>query len=129
MLVDSHCHLDHFAGQEQMDVVARAKAAGVTQMVTIGTRLGSQAATVRGIADAYDGVFATVGIHPHNAGERAPPEVAEILAEAETTRFDASDEMPGEVGVGAFWTEIVAWLAGAQDLDATLRNIDRRWPS
>jgi alpha-glucoside transport system substrate-binding protein len=54
---------------------------------------------------------------------------AEILSEAETTRFDASDEMPGEVGVGAFWTEIVAWLAGAQDLDATLRNIDARWPS
>jgi alpha-glucoside transport system substrate-binding protein len=54
---------------------------------------------------------------------------AEILAEAEITRFDASDEMPGEIGVGAFWTEIVAWLAGAQDLDATLRNIDARWPS
>jgi alpha-glucoside transport system substrate-binding protein len=54
---------------------------------------------------------------------------AEIVADAETTRFDASDEMPGEVGVGAFWTEIVAWLAGAQDLDATLSNIDARWPS
>jgi alpha-glucoside transport system substrate-binding protein len=54
---------------------------------------------------------------------------AEIIAEAGTTRFDASDEMPGEIGVGAFWTEIVAWLAGAQDLDATLRNIDARWPS
>jgi alpha-glucoside transport system substrate-binding protein len=54
---------------------------------------------------------------------------AEIVADAETTRFDASDEMPGEIGVGAFWTEIVAWLAGAQDLDATLSNIDARWPS
>jgi alpha-glucoside transport system substrate-binding protein len=53
---------------------------------------------------------------------------AEILAEATTTRFDASDEMPGEVGVGAFWTEIVAWLAGAKDLDQVLRDIDRRWP-
>jgi alpha-glucoside transport system substrate-binding protein len=54
---------------------------------------------------------------------------AEILAATEATRFDASDEMPGEVGVGAFWTEIVAWLAGAQDLDETLSNIDARWPS
>jgi alpha-glucoside transport system substrate-binding protein len=54
---------------------------------------------------------------------------AEFVADATTTRFDASDEMPGEVGVGAFWTEIVAWLAGAQDLDATLRKIDARWPS
>jgi alpha-glucoside transport system substrate-binding protein len=56
-------------------------------------------------------------------------EQAEIVADAETTRFDASDEMPGEIGVGAFWTEIVAWLAGAQDLDDTLSNIDARWPS
>jgi TatD DNase family protein len=83
MIVDSHCHLDHFQGQEQDEVVARAKAVGVTTMVTIGTRLGEQAATVRAIADRHDGVFATVGIHPHNAGERAAPTVAEILREAD----------------------------------------------
>jgi TatD DNase family protein len=83
MIVDSHCHLDHFQGQEQDDVVARAKAAGVTTMVTIGTRLGEQAATVRAIADRHQGVFATVGIHPHNAGERVAPTVEEILREAD----------------------------------------------
>lgn len=83
MIVDSHCHLDHFQGQEQDEVVARAKAAGVTTMVTIGTRLGDQAATVRAIADRHQGVFATVGIHPHNAGERAAPTVEEILREAD----------------------------------------------
>lgn len=83
MIVDSHCHLDHFQGQEQDEVVARAKAAGVTTMVTIGTRLGEQAATVRAIADRHDTVFATVGIHPHNAGERDAPTVAEILREAD----------------------------------------------
>lgn len=83
MIVDSHCHLDHFQGQEQDDVVARAKAVGVTTMVTIGTRLGEQAATVRAIADRHEGVFATVGIHPHNAGERPAPTVEEILREAD----------------------------------------------
>ena len=83
MIVDSHCHLDHFQGQEQDDVVARAKAAGVATMVTIGTRLGEQAATVRAIADRHEGVFATVGIHPHNAGERDAPTVEEILREAD----------------------------------------------
>lgn len=83
MLVDSHCHLDHFHGPEQEAAVARARAAGVTQMVTIGTRLGAQAATVRGIAERFAGVFATVGIHPHNAGERPAPEVDEILREAD----------------------------------------------
>jgi len=83
MLVDSHCHLDHFHGQEQDEVVARARAVGVTTMVTIGTRLGEQAATVRDIASRYEGVFATVGIHPHNAGERDAPTVDEILKEAD----------------------------------------------
>ena len=83
MIIDSHCHLDHFQGQEQDDVVARAKAAGVATMVTIGTRLGEQAATVRAIADRHQGVFATVGIHPHNAGERDAPTVEEILREAD----------------------------------------------
>ena len=83
MIIDSHCHLDHFQGQEQDDVVARARAAGVATMVTIGTRLGEQAATVRAIADRHQGVFATVGIHPHNAGERAAPTVEEILREAD----------------------------------------------
>ncbi|MEX1177023.1 MAG: ABC transporter substrate-binding protein [Nitriliruptor sp.] len=53
----------------------------------------------------------------------------EILSGADFARFDASDVMPGEIGTGAFWTEIVTWLNGNQDLDATLQNIDAAWPS
>jgi TatD DNase family protein len=83
MIVDSHCHLDHFRGAEQEEVVARAEAAGIGRMVTIGTRLGEGTATVRGIADRYANVFATVGIHPHNAGERPAPGVEELLREAD----------------------------------------------
>jgi alpha-glucoside transport system substrate-binding protein len=52
----------------------------------------------------------------------------EILSEADVARFDASDLMPGEIGTGAFWSEIVSWLSGSQDLDATLTNIDEAWP-
>jgi TatD DNase family protein len=99
MLVDSHCHLDHFAGEEQVAVVARAREAGVGQMVTIGTRLGEQAATVRRIAETYAGVFATVGIHPHNAGERALPAVDEILREADHPRVIGI----GESGLDYFY--------------------------
>ena len=51
----------------------------------------------------------------------------EILAGAEFARFDGSDLMPGEVGAGAFWSEVVAWVGG-QDLDTTLKNIDKAWP-
>ncbi|WP_137176841.1 TatD family hydrolase [Roseomonas sp. AR75] len=99
MLVDSHCHLDHFQGEEQQAVVARARAAGVGLMVTIGTRLGEQAAAVRQIADSYPDVFATVGIHPHNAGERELPTVDEILREADHPRVIGI----GESGLDYFY--------------------------
>jgi TatD DNase family protein len=67
MLVDSHCHLDYFDEPERSEVVARARAAGVAEMVTIGTRLSASAA-LRTIADEQN-VWASVGVHPHNAGE------------------------------------------------------------
>ncbi|GAB4190166.1 MAG: TatD family hydrolase [Thalassobaculales bacterium] len=68
MLVDSHCHLDfpNFAGELDA-VLARARNAGVAKMVTIGTRL-SKWDGVRAIAERYDNVWCTVGIHPHEAG-------------------------------------------------------------
>lgn len=53
---------------------------------------------------------------------------AELVGEADYSRFDASDLMPGAVGAGAFWTEVVAWISGQQDLDTTLQNIDASWP-
>lgn len=84
-LVDSHCHLDFpdFA-PELDDVVARAAAAGVTRMITIGTRL-QRFAGVRAVAERFDDVFCTVGTHPHNAGEdgedKVGPDVIARLAE------------------------------------------------
>lgn len=52
---------------------------------------------------------------------------AEMIQNASTVRFDASDLMPGAVGAGAFWTEITAWVTG-QSLDDTLTTIDAAWP-
>ncbi len=90
MLIDSHCHLDYFNDQEVADIMAHAALAGVGEMVTIGTRL-SQSGLVRGIAEAHENVWCTVGIHPHNAGEQVPPTPEEIAAE---TRY------PKVVGIG-----------------------------
>ncbi len=78
MLVDSHCHLDPYFQGEVPEVLARARAAGVERVVTIGVRL-SQAPLLLALAEAHAGVFCTIGIHPHNAGEAPPPEVEEIL--------------------------------------------------
>jgi alpha-glucoside transport system substrate-binding protein len=54
---------------------------------------------------------------------------AEILAAADAFRFDGSDQMPGPVGTGAFWTEMVAWVNGERTLDEALTNIDAAWPT
>ena len=81
MLIDSHCHLDYFDAPEREILLANAAAAGVGEMVTIGTRL-TQSDVVRAIADAHPNVWCTVGIHPHNAGEHPVPAPETIVAEA-----------------------------------------------
>jgi TatD DNase family protein len=80
MLIDSHCHLDYFQGDDLAAVLARAAAAGVGEMVTIGTRL-SRSDEMRALADAHPGVWCTVGVHPHNAGEGEVPTPEAIVAE------------------------------------------------
>jgi TatD DNase family protein len=61
---DSHCHLD-FDGVGD-DAVVEAAAAGVTTVVTIGTDASSSAQAVAA-ASRHANVFATVGLHPHEA--------------------------------------------------------------
>ncbi len=64
MLVDSHCHLDFPELEEdRAGVIARAKAAGVTSMVTISTRV-AKFALYAGIAESDPDIWCTVGTHP-----------------------------------------------------------------
>lgn len=67
MLTDSHAHLaSRQFVNEVPEIVARAREAGVSRIICIGTTL-ENAKQVLEIADAYEEVFATVGIHPCNA--------------------------------------------------------------
>lgn len=72
-LIDSHCHLDdeQFSGDREV-VIERALAAGVSRMLAIGTGDGPPdlAVAVR-LADTYPFMYATVGVHPHNASQVA----------------------------------------------------------
>jgi TatD DNase family protein len=79
MLIDSHCHLDYFDGDEQAAVMARALEAGVREMVTIGTRL-SRASEQLALAEALGNVWCTVGTHPHHAAEEEMPQEQDIVA-------------------------------------------------
>ena len=55
-------------------------------------------------------------------------EIAGLITEADAFRFDGSDQMPGQVGAGTFWTEMTAWVSGQTDLDTALQNIEDSWP-
>ncbi|ASY62959.1 putative deoxyribonuclease YcfH [Sinorhizobium sojae CCBAU 05684] len=69
MLIDTHCHLDFPDFEAERDaIIERAREAGVTQMVTISTRV-KRFETILAIAEKYPNVFCSVGTHPHNADE------------------------------------------------------------
>jgi TatD DNase family protein len=61
---DDHCHLEHDAGATS--VVADARAAGVLRLIDVGTDLASSRKAVEA-ARAHTGVWATAGLHPHDA--------------------------------------------------------------
>jgi TatD DNase family protein len=81
-LVDSHCHLDDEKFDADRDVtIERARAAGVERMMAIGTGDGPPdlEAALR-LARQREFVYATVGVHPHDAA-KATPEIFERLTE------------------------------------------------
>ncbi|MFN6963357.1 MAG: TatD family hydrolase [Pyrinomonadaceae bacterium] len=70
MLVDSHCHIDGEQFDADRDeVVARAKDAGVVAMLNVGTGdpHSDDLRNAVAVAEKYDGVYASVGVHPHDA--------------------------------------------------------------
>jgi TatD DNase family protein len=77
MLVDSHCHLDYF-GADADAIVARAGAAGVGVMVTIGTKL-SEFPQVLAIAERHENVYCSVGVHPHEAASEPDISVERLV--------------------------------------------------
>jgi TatD DNase family protein len=98
MLIDSHCHFDYFTEAERPGLLARAKAAGVQRMVTIGTRL-SRAAEQIAMAEAMPDLWCTVGTHPHHAAEEDLPQEQEIVALASHAKVIAV----GEAGLDYFY--------------------------
>ena len=65
-MIDTHAHLD--ALDDPVAALARAQAVGVERVIAIGSGLASARATLE-LADLEDGVFAAVGIHPHQAAD------------------------------------------------------------
>lgn len=91
MLVDSHCHLNYKGlVEQQRDVLDRARARGVTAMLNIATR-ESEWDAVLAAAEAHSDVWASVGIHPHDADQH--PDV-------DTDKLTQRAQHPRVVGIG-----------------------------
>lgn len=73
-IIDSHCHLDHEKFAADLDaVISRAADAGVARILCIGTGDGPPELdrAIR-LAERYDQILATVGVHPHEAAKVTP---------------------------------------------------------
>lgn len=80
MFVDSHCHLN-YPGliEDQAGAITRAVASGVQAMVNISTR-ESEWQDVIATARAHAGIWASIGIHPHEADQHPGVDTAKLLA-------------------------------------------------
>jgi TatD DNase family protein len=77
-VIDTHAHLDACAEPAEA-LVARARAAGVDRVVSVGSGIDSCRATLA-IAEREDGVFAALGVHPHQAGSPDADRLDELRA-------------------------------------------------
>ncbi|MCL7486613.1 MAG: TatD family hydrolase [Desulfobulbaceae bacterium] len=116
-LIDTHCHLDMKAYEDDLDTVVRDAAdSGITRIITVGIDLPSSCEAVA-LAKRFPGIWATIGIHPHNA-ESGNPETyrrLHLLAEEKTNKVIGYGEIgldfarnyaPRPVQIAAFGTQI-----------------------
>ena len=99
MFVDSHCHLNYKGlVEDQAAVLERARAAGVSTMLNISTR-ESEWDDVVGVAERNADVWASVGIHPHEADAHPDVDTAKLVARARHPRIVAI----GETGLDYYY--------------------------
>ena len=75
-MIDTHAHLDACADPPG-EVLARAREAGVTRVITVGSGLASCREALA-IAEREDGVYAALGLHPHQAGDVGADDLDEL---------------------------------------------------
>lgn len=98
-LVDTHTHLNDAKFAEDCEsVIARAREAGVTRMINMGDTLASSEQAVT-LAEAHEGLYAGIGIHPEEAFEMTAREDDILAAWASKPEVVAI----GEIGLDYYW--------------------------
>ena len=101
MLIDSHCHLNFAAfDEDRAELLARAAAAGILAIINPGTNLQDSREIVAMAADIPE-LYAAVGIHPNEAGEFGKATLAHLRDLARQARVVAI----GEIGLDYYWDE------------------------
>ena len=100
-LIDSHAHIDFPQFAEDRDAMfERARAAGVGTILAIGTGPGpEQMDAAIPFAEAHDWIYATVGVHPHEAKEATPEHLVKLSELAKHPKVIAW----GEIGLDYFY--------------------------
>ena len=95
-MIDTHAHLDA-CGDPPGEVLARAREAGVARVIAVGSGLASCRRTLA-IAESQAGVYAALGIHPHQAGDVAERDLVQLASLLEEPKAVAV----GETGLDYF---------------------------
>ena len=94
-LFDSHCHLDDKTYASDLDsVIERAHSAGVARLMTIGVN-GKTSARAVELAQSHPDIYASVGVHPHDAGNCRESVIDDLINLAENPKVRAW----GEIGL------------------------------
>jgi len=94
-VIDTHCHLDMLSGDKVLDtIIHSANEAGVKQIITVGIDLQSSRKAVQ-YAEQYPGVYATIGVHPHNVADITDAYIEQIIKLADHPKVVAY----GEIGL------------------------------
>ena len=94
-LFDSHCHLDDRSYLKDFNsVISRAETAGVQRLMTVGTTGKSSRQAVT-IAETHENIYASIGIHPHDAKDCSEEKLQSILTFAKRDKVRAW----GEIGL------------------------------
>jgi TatD DNase family protein len=114
MLIDTHAHLDFSDYSSDRDsVLARAFDAGVTHVVNIGIDLKTSKESIA-LARMYDNVFATVGLHPHDASREKD--------DASFSEFEALLKSPKVIAIGEIGLDYFRDISCRKDQEYVFRR-------
>ncbi len=98
-MIDTHAHLDSARFDADREaVIRRAFEAGVKPILTVGADMASSRAAMA-LAERYAGIYATVGLHPHDASQVAPADLDALRRWAVGPQVVAI----GEIGLDYYW--------------------------